>query len=259
MSSYCSGEHFERFVEGFATLYYGSQEGGTGAIQIATTQLLSDISSSYNKINNVLDGFDRVQVVPIGTESNGSYNQALIDWNALDVIYTKLVSRHWIQFQGNLPDWIAEFGSQAKRIEEQVREGYITFETDTTRKGIGYPIKLSGTPASRFFSNWDIGYYTGSDYEKEFHFKIIDTSEGTTPNTAKFVVSDNGGYSWWSGTFVAGTAWTSIVNGLAVRWEYAVGTLPMLTVGDSWRITCVPTNKLSQGQSSSYKTFGLGG
>ena len=256
--NYCAGEHFERILEGFATLYYGTQAGGTGTIEIATSVFESDINSSFNRINNVLDGFDRVQVVPIGTESNGSYNQALVDWNVLDTIYTKLVARHWIQLQGNMPDWMSEFGSRARKIECDIKDGYITFEVDTTQKGIGYPIRVAGTGASPFYSNWDTGYYEGSDFEKTFHFRINSVTDGTTPNKAQFIVSDNGGYSWWDGTYTTGTDWASVKDGLQVRWGYTTGTNPMLVVGDEWKINCVPVNKISQGQSSGYKTFRRG-
>ena len=255
---YATGEHFDRMLEGFATAYYGTQsDNGTGTVQINVSQFLSDIQMSYDKINVKLDSIDRIPVTPIGTQSNGSHHPYLIEWNVCDTIYTKIRSRHLFEYGDNMPEWIKEFGSRSQMIESMIVSGDIVFETDTTNKGIGYPIRVTGSSIAKFYSNWDSGYYEASDYPREYHFKINDVSGGTNPNQAKFIFSKDSGISYETGTYTTGTDWIDVEKGLKVRWGYSSGT-NQLALNDEWKITCIPVNTLSTGQSSQFKRFKRG-
>lgn len=256
---YATPEHFERILEGFGTAYYGTQSNnGTGTVEVNVSQFWSDIYSSWNTINLKLDGIDRIPVVPVGTQSNGSFNQYLVDWNVFDTIYTKLRSRHLFQYGDNLPEWIKEFGTRSDNIEKMIRDGVVTFETDTTNKGIGYPIRVYGTSIAKFYSNWDTGFYSASDYPKEYHFKIIGTTDGTNPGYAKFRYSKDNGMSYLPDELTTGTDFQSIDSGLEVRWALTAGSLAQLAINDEWKITCTPVNTLSISGDSQYKTFGRG-
>ena len=256
---YANRSDFERFVEGFGTLYYGTQSAdGEGIVEIDINKFQSDIDASYNNINIKLDGVDRIPITPIGTQSNGSFNQYLIDWNCYDTIYTKLRSRHLMQFGDNLPDWIRQFGTMSNAIEKMIREGDVVFETDTTNKGIGYPIRVTGSSIAKFYSNWDTGFYQASDYPKEYHFKIYGTLNGTNPGQAIFRYSKDGGVSYLSNDITTGTDWIAIDKGLEVRWGVIVGTSAQLAINDEWSITCIPVNTISTGMSSNFKTFKRG-
>lgn len=256
---YATPEHFERFFEGFGTAYYGTQsQNGTGTLEINLPQFQADIASSYANINIKLDGISRIPVVPVGTQSNGSFNQYLIDWNVYDVIYTKLRARHLFQFGDNLPEWIRDFGTRSDGIEKMIRDGAVTFEADTTTKGIGYPIRVYGTSIAKFYSNWDTGYYDASDYPKQYHFKITGTTDGTNPGFAKFQYSKDSGNSYLTTELTTGTDWQSIEHGLEIRWALTAGTLPQLQINDEWKVTCTPVNIRSISGDSQYKTFGRG-
>jgi len=263
MSSYATYSDLDRFLEGFATHYYGNRNNPPGTVVIDTTTLDGDLDASFNRINVLLDSIGRVPIVPVGTNvKTGYYHPHLIEWNAVDTIYNKLRSRHMTEFRDGIPDWMQNFATRANEIFNDIIAGKVVLDTDTTNRGIGYPVKV-GTivGVATFHSNWDSGFYTASDYPKIFRIKISGTTEGSAIGQAYFQISEDDGYSYDATESATGTTWISIKSGLNVRWEPAAtlyGTQAQLSLGDTWQIRCVPMNVESINSMSRFKTFRRG-
>jgi hypothetical protein len=242
--AYCDFSDIERHFESFGTGYYGSMNGTT--LFIATTQWQSDIDASYGRMNILLDAVDRIPKVPIGTNLvTGSYHHALKEWNACDTIYTKLRARHSVEYNGNLPEWMLYFGSRSRELFTGIVDGNISLDLDTTNKGIGYPENIIKMGVAKFYSNWDTGYYSQSEYPKVYHFKV---TEGSVVGIAKFQVSYDDGFSYDSDAIDTGTSWIDIEGGLKIRWENAgtlLGTQQQLVVNDEYKVSCIPINTRS--------------
>jgi len=259
--SYVTLSDFERYFENFGTWYYGSRVLITGSIIIATSTWQNDIDASYNKINNILDSYTRIPIVPVGTNpSNGSYHPFLIEWNACDTIYTKLKARHSREFNNELPQWMMDFATRGKAIFDDIVSGKITLDTDTTNTGIGYPQRVTGTLSKAgFYSNWDSGWYRGSDYKKIYHFKITDIAVGTKVGQAKFQLSLDDGYSFEDTKNDTGTDWIDIEFGLKIRWTFPVSvTETQLALNDEWKIECIPQDVRRSGFDTRFKQFARG-
>jgi len=258
--SYASISDLNRYLENFATNYYGARDGALGTISINGSLIQSDLESSFAKMNSMLDSLDLVPIVPIGTSvKTGSYNPFLIEWNCCDTIYNKLKSRHYAEFKGELPSWMIEFGSRGLNVFTDIMNGKITLDTQTTEKGIGYPEKIRQSGVAQFYSNWDSGYYTASDYKKVFHFKIISVTAGSSFGQAKFKISHDDGFTYDADEIFVGTEWINIANGLAIRWSPVVsGTNAQFGSADEWKVQCIPMNVVSGGYSSRFKQFRVG-
>ncbi len=259
--SYGTFSHFDRYLESFATLYYGSDDNPAGTVVIDFISLQCDLDFSARQLDQRLDAITRIPIIPIGTSSKtGSYNPYIVEWNICDVIYQKLKSRHALEFKGNYPEWITGFGSRCDRIVNDIIEGNIVLDTDTTNKGIGAPQKILQIGVANFFSNWDSGYYQASDKPKSFRFRIAGTTDGNDVGQAKFICSDDAGYSWGSIYYPTNTNWVDIASGLKIRWEPIVltGTFKQLELNDEWQIQCIPFEIASINADSKFKTFGRG-
>jgi hypothetical protein len=257
---YAKVSELDRYFENFATLYYSSEVGKT--VTIATQSILDDIEHSANKINSMLSSVNDIPIVPIGTQRNGSHNPYLIEWNCCDTIYNKLKSRHAYEYNGELPGWMMQFGSRGMQIFSDILENRITFEFNNTQSGIGFPTQVTHVGRAQLITNWDSGFYDGSDYTKTFGFKIIGTT-GTEIGQSTFSISTDGGYSYPSGTQTTGTGWIDIADGLQIRWSPqslgTTGSFRQLEINDEWTVTCVPANvtSITKGKSS-FKTFSRG-
>ena len=257
--SYATYLDLDRYLEGFATSYYGTLSQVAGTITIDFNTMQNDIDASYNKINSMLSSIQRIPIVPIGTNpKTGSYHPYLIEWNTMDSIYVKLRSRHAIEYGGALPQWMNDFGTRSMRIFDQIANGEIILDTDTSFHGIGYPIKLAGSGIATMYSNWDSGHYTSSDFQRTFRFKIVSTTNGSQIGQAEFKVSQDDGYSYLTDTWVTATNWCDIQSGLNIRWSPGLGTTDQLVIGDIWKVVCTPINILSVGRDTVFKTFGRG-
>jgi hypothetical protein len=257
---YAAISDFNRYFENFATIYYGNSANPAGTVEIATSQLQLDIEASFGKLNTILDGFQRIPIVPIGTNiKTGSYHPYLIEANACDTIYTKLYSRHAPEYSDGLPEWMRAFGTRVENILFLISQGNIVLDTDTTNRGIGYPIRVAGTGQATMYTNWDSGFYSASDYPKELRFKIIDTTTtGSNVGQAGYQISYDAGVSWEDGTRTTGTEWQSIVDGVKVRWAPGLGTIDQHIVNDQWKVNCIPMNIQHVSTPSFYRTFGRG-
>lgn len=259
--SYASFPDFERFLEGFGTNYYGTYKETAGSVVIDTTSWQSDIDFSYNNINTVLDSLGILPQVPVGTQvRTGSYHPSLIEWNALDVISTKLRARHIEEFNGKFPDWMNDFGSRCVAILEAIMSKKVAFSTDTTETGIGYPTKVTTNGYATFFSNWDWGFYEAADYPKMFHFRITSTNSGNGLGQSLFRISEDDGVSWGSIDYTVGSSWICIKDGLEIRWGAGslTGTQNQFEYGDEWKLQCTPTNVRTSTFPSRYRTFRRG-
>lgn len=260
--SYASVEHLSRFLEDFGTLYYGTRQGTSlvfGTTEVAN--ITADLEYSASKIDGYLMAFGRVPGVPIGTNpKNGSYSPFLIEWNAYDTIFQKLKSRHTLEFKGGYPDWILSFGSRAEKIMNSLACGEITLDIETSYTGIGYPSKVAQSGFATFYSNWNSGFYSKSDYPTTFRIKITGTSDGNEIGQTRFTVSSDDGYSWDSVDNVTGTGWIDISAGLAVRWSPGTltGTQRQIEYGDEWKISCTPVNMRTVTGGAQFKEFGRG-
>lgn len=255
--------HFDQYLEGFATAYYGTKNELVGTVTIDFTSMELDLSMSYNKLNSQLEGITRIPIIPIGTNSrNGSYNPYLIEWNICDTIFNKLRSRHFTEYQGKLPEWMLDFGKRCDDILDEIYSGKIVLETDTTNKGIGISQKVRTLGFATMFSNWDSGYYSGSDFEKTFHIKITGTTAGTGFDQAEFSVSDNDGYSYSTDKTKVSAGWVSIQSGFCVRWSPPTGTLTgtqnLFEYNDEWKVVCTPQNTRAISRKSISRRFGRG-
>lgn len=250
----------QRYLEDFGTNYYGSSIGSMGSIYIDTTSWNADLLSSYDKINTLLSGITRIPIVPVGTQpKTGSHHPYLVEWHAVDTIYTKLKSRHSQEFQNKLPEWITDFYARGTAIYDAIAQGHVIFDTDTTTRGIGYPVKVAVATSSTatLFSNWDSGFYDASDFVKTYQIKISGTTDGNTIGSSTFQVSDNNGYTWNTEQIPTSLDWTEIAHGFSVRWG-ANGTNGTHQYGDTWSITCTPTNTRNTGKGAKYREIGLG-
>lgn len=258
--SYAVISDLNRYLENFGTSYYGSRNGPLGTISINGSLIQEDLDSSFAKINSMLDSLDRIPLIPLGTSiKTGLYNPFIIEWNCCDVIYTKLKSRHYAEYQGNLPSWMVEFGSRGLNIFTDIMNNKIILDIETTNKGIGYPEIVAHTGVAQFFSNWDSGYYTASDYKKTFHFKITSVSEGSSFGQAKFKTSFDDGFTYNSDEVYVGTEWINVSNGLSIRWSpVSSGTNAQFATNDEWKVQCIPMNVVSAGYPSRFKQFKVG-
>ena len=258
---YASIGHLNRYFENFATLYYGSQDNIPGTMTIGTAEIIADLTASFDRMNVMLDSIHRIPIIPIGTNvKSGSYNTFLIEWNCCDAIFEKLKARHIVEFQGRLPEWMMYFGTRCNEVFNSIVNGKIPLDTDTTNRGIGYPIAVTKTGYAAFYTNWDSGFYQRSDFSREYRVKVVGTANGNGIGQAIFQLSEDGGFNYFDGTYTTGTVWVDLGYGLAVRWEHGTvtGSLGQVERNDEWKITCIPVNIKNVGYSSSYKTFGRG-
>lgn len=252
--------NFEQYLEGFATSYYGSMNDVVGTISIDFASIETDLTTSYNKLNTQLDSVERIPLVPVGTNPRtGQYNPYLIEWNCCDVIFNKLRSRHTIEYQGKLPDWMLSFATRCDNIIEDIWKGKITLDTDTTNKGIGIAQKVTTLGYATMITNWDSGFYSGSDYEKTFHFKITGTTGGNGFEQAEFSISEDNGYSYSSNKYKVGTGWINIQSGLLIRWiPPTSGTQTLFEYNDEWKVLCTPQNTRNITRRTISRRFGRG-
>jgi hypothetical protein len=258
--SYAAFEHLEKFFESFATLYYDTS-GGVGSVVIGTTALQADLNFSADMLDQRLDAITRIPTIPLGTSSRtGSYNPFVVEWNACDTIFRKLKSRHALEFRGQYPDWILAFGSRCDWILSSILSGNIVLDTDTTNKGIGIPAKIAQTGWATFYSNWNDGFYRGSDFPKTYRIKVTGTLNGNEIGQARYSISSDGGYSWWSSDALTGTTWCDIEDGLEVRWEPGTltGTRKQIEYGDEWSILCTPASVSSIAAGVRFRSFKVG-
>ena len=257
--AYASLSDFETYFEGFGTKYYGTKNTITGSIVVNTTKFTADLDNSYNKLNSILSSIGRIPNVPVGTNpKTGSYHPNIVEWNTIDTIYTKLRARHLIEYAGQFPEWMNYFGSRCNEIISGITSGAIAFDTDTVNTGIGMPIRRAGSGIATMYSNWDIGFYYGSDYPKIYRIKTSDFTNGSTIGKARFVVSADDGFSYGTDKYDTGTAWISIDKGLQIRFENGSGTNEQLTTTDVWSIETKPQNPNKVTNAARFKRFDVG-
>lgn len=263
--SYASIPELNRYLEDFATNYYGSLSGTANMgtfVGIATNVLQDDLDASYNKINTYLNSVGHIPLVPIGTSiKTGSYHPYLIEWNCVDTIYTKLTSRHAEEYRDGYPIWMMSFYGRGTSIFQSIVDRKITLDTDTPNRGIGIAQIVSKTGYGSLYTNWDSGYYTRSDFARTYRVKIVGTTDGNEIGQAKYIVSDDDGYSFWSGTFLTGTQWDcSLSSGIEIRFAPGTktGTKNQLEIGDQWKFDCIPVNTFNSGGEAKFTQFRRG-
>ncbi len=208
-----------------------------------------------------MDAIGRIPIVPVGTNpKTGSYHPALIEWNCLDTIELKLKARHASEFRDKFPDWMDYYGSRRNAIFTDIVSGRIVLDTDTTTRGIGYPVPVTKLGFATLYTNWNFGFYRATDYPKIFHVRINGTADGNDIGEAEFEISEDDGYSYLATTCDTGTNWIDMENGLWIRWSPGTltGTRRQLEYHDEWKITCIPSNIRTVGYQSTFKTFGRG-
>lgn len=250
-----------RYFENFATMYYGVEVGRSVGIDVSgTSEIMTDLGHSYDKINSMLESVGRVPIVPIGTMKNGKHHPHLVEWNCSDMIYTKLKSRHSYEFNGELPGWMTQFATRCKEIFGDIASERITFDFDNTKSGIGYPTEVIRVGRAQLVTNWDSGFYFGSDYQRNFRIKIDGTGASNSISDSTFKVSNDDGYSWTTLAEKTGTDWVGIQTGFSVRWAYGStsGSQVQLNIGDEWRITCTPASINKVSSNARFKTFSRG-
>jgi len=252
---------FDRYFEGFATLYYGNNENLAGTVVIDTAKITDDLLTSFNKMNIMISSVGRIPLVPIGTNpKTGSYNPFLIEWNCSDTIFTKLKARHSIEYNGALPEWMMSFATRCNNILNDIQFNRIVLDTDRSRRGIGYPVPITKTGFATFYTNWDSGYYTRSDFPRSYRVKITGTSVGNSIGQAVYKISEDDGYSFDANEIVTGTQWNVFGYGLWWRWEAGTltGTQKQLELNDEYQISCIPENIRSINSQASFRRFGRG-
>ena len=257
--AYAQFSDFENYLEGFGTSYYGTRDNLTGSISINTTKFQSDMDNSFNRINSILMSIDRIPLVPVGTNPrSGSYHPYLVEWNVVDTIFSKLKARHLIELNGILPEWMNDFGSRCNAIISGLVSGKITLDTDTSNTGIGMAVRVAGSGIATMYTNWDSGFYNGSDYNRIFRIKVTDFSNGSRVGQSKFVVSGDNGYSYDTALFDTGTSWVNIANGLQVRFAPGLGTSDQFVYGDTWSVEVKPQNHNIVNRGPKFKRFSVG-
>ncbi len=259
--AYANFTDCEKFLEGFGTNYFGTYNETLGSLQINTIGWQDAINSSFNNVNTILDSFQKIPIIPVGTQPRtGSYHSALVELNVCDMIFNKLKARHIQEFGGKLPDWMMYFGSRCSQIFDDIVNDKITFSTDTVRTGIGIPVKVTTNGFATFFSNWDFGFYSASDYPKTFRFKVTGTSDGNGLGQAKFRISEDDGISYQTNDNIVGSSWICIKNGLEIRWQAGTttGTQVQFELNDEWKVDCTPTQIRTSSYKSTFSRFGRG-
>lgn len=256
-TAYCLISDFDRYFENFFQNYYGTYlSGSIGTIFSAgTNSLIDDISNSSRRINQKLDAIPHIPRVPVGTQSDGKFPAALIEWNVYDTIYRKILSRHQTEWN-DIPEWINSFKDNCDFIYEGIVNQNIVFpdEVSIREKGIGAPSVISKSGNAVFYNNYQTGKFLGEGIERDFVIKIDGTDAGNNVGLATFRWSYDNGVSWSGTAIVTGTTWTGLKWGVNVLWSPS-GTSEELTLDDSWGFKCVPLNISGVGEGVTARYF----
>lgn len=258
-----------RYFENFGEQLYGTN--GT-LDSVGSTVLISDLSSAYNEINEHLrSAGGRWSVMPLQKDENGDYPQAIQDWNAYLVIYTKLLARFGGGFE-EIPSSVSAFGSLADRAKKRVLEGEAIFnnEIDVGELGIGAPTvvgALGSNTRGTFVNSWqgfpygedaignfnlsqysrgNLGYgvtnergFSGKDFPRNW---IITITTAGGIGTAKYSWSYNSGVSNEETGVLTDDLWYLLRDNVWVRFEADALGSNVFTVGDKWMFKTVPTD-----------------
>lgn len=247
---YCKLSDVNRYLENFQIQYYGTDATGS-------TNLYADMESAYDRINEELDAIQRFKTIPIGTQADGKYPASLIEWNSKLTIWNKLKARHGKEWEEEAPRWIQDFSDDCDTLRSDIIVGNVVFQDELSlaESGIAIPT-YAGSYATQsglasFHSNYQVGKYRGSDFERYFRIAIDGTVNGNDIGKATFKWSMDDGVSSEDTAVSTGTNWIGLTNGLAVRWEGTtlIGTQVQVDLGDAWRIRCVPMNIQAYGHS----------
>ena len=262
MTTYCSMQDLDSLLDGFTARYYGTylDEGDTLTIG---TQFSADQEFSYEETNEWLAGVTSMGALPVATmPTSGNYPLSVRHLQANLMIYRRLKGRHFGEFTNQVPGWVNVYLNNAQSILSDIREQKVVFETDTTQaeSGISQGSFSAKAGAAYWYSNWETGVYRHGDFPRTYIISI----DGTTPNnnvgTATFKASFDNGISWATTAALTATSWTNIDGGLMVRWEANpnAGTIPQLSLGDTFVVHCVPMNINVKGAGIRYVTFKRG-
>ena len=256
-----------RYFENFAEQLYGSNSvldsGGS-------TNLISDLNSAYNEINEYLrSAGGRFSVMPIQRDSDGNYPQAIQDWNAYLVIYTKMLARFGGEYE-EIPSSVSAFGSLADRAKKRVLDGEAIFsnEIDVGELGIGQPQvvgALGSNTRGTFVNSWQgfpygdsgVSSYQLSQYARGDFDRNVISGEGfagrdfprtwvvsiTTAGaigTAKYSWSYDSGITNEETGVLTDTLWYHLRDNVWVRFEADVLGSNVFSVVDKWRFQTVP-------------------
>lgn len=243
MTTYISIPDLDSVLDGFVAKYYGTFLDGGEDLTIGS-QFYVDSNLSFTQANEWLAGIAHIKQLPMGTQPNsGNYPFSVRMLQANLMVYTRLKSRHYGEFNDGVPGWITIFKTRAQDIYSDIKGQNVVFDEDVTQgeQGIGMGSFTSKTGLANWFTNWETGVYTGDDFPRTFVFKIDGTTVGNGIGESTFKWSNDNGVTWSSETQDTDTDWIPIQSGLFVRFEQ-VGTGSQLGYGDTFIVKCVPLN-----------------
>jgi hypothetical protein len=257
-TTYISGQDLDTALEGFITKYYGSNIDGAEEITIGT-QYGVDMGNSYSQTNEWLSGVNHIKTIPFGTQSDGNYPYHVRMLQANLMIYNRLKSAHYGEFDAGIPGWINTYLTRANEILSDIREQKAVFADDTTQgeSGIGIGTYVTHSGAANWYTNWETGFYWASDFAKTYSIVIDGTTGGNSIGDSTYKWSKNGGVSFEETGQTTATTWTEVEAGLFIRWE-PNGTSNQLEYGDRFDVRCVPSNIAVKSGGVRPVTFGRG-
>lgn len=255
-TSYCDPADLNGIygLEDFTGDFYGTMLGGTAGtvLTAGTTSINADIYSSFMRINEYMDAIGRFHTIPLGTQSDtGRYPEALVIWNAKDVVYNKLRARHAKSVGDDLPAWITDFRDDAEGLRLDIITGNIVFrdEISIAESGIQPPTIGTQNGNATFFNNYQMDIYQGGDFPRTFVVEIDGTNKGNDVGKATYKWSYDNAITWEDTEVETSMNWDELTYNVAVRWETS-GENNELEIGDRWHFKCIPEDIKSYGESS---------
>lgn len=216
-------------------------------------------SRAYRTINQHLEALG--YAVPIGTYTDGDYDQILKDWESIWACYYLVQRRHRAQFAEE-PAWLTALWLEGTAIEKELKDGKTVLRQDVSpsESGIGKPSAYSANLGSAiFYNNWD-GYgtgtlgniYQGTDYRRTFVVEVTGTGTGTTRTIPEgtYRWSNDNGLSWIATAQVCGSVWIGLGSEVWIRWECGgTGSINQIYIGNKWTFDCSPKWMLVAGNA----------
>lgn len=242
--TYISAPELRHYYENVEDYFDGSED--------------ENVLNAYNFVNNQLTTLGIRNPVSIGTD--GTYDQALRDWNAWEAVFRIVSARAVSQTnENNEKPWYYKFHDLADEKWKQFKEKKIVLSNQTgpSMIGVGKGTKIAGTRASYMETNWE-GYgdgFRGGDFPRTWRIEMIGT--GTTGGLYE------GTYRWsmdngvtWTGTANTDQAWVELQDQVYLRFTRgtSTGTTSLFGTDDVWTFNTAPL-KISTGGKTFAKSY----
>src|SRR5574341_367225 len=234
--------------------YYADPPAAQG-----TTDARSDLIWATRLINQKLQSIPYIKTTPLGTTSNGDYDESIKLACSNYAIHRRVWGKLRDQYE-DIPTWIQSFWESAEKIMADIADGNIILETQISaaEKGISEPAKgTANAGISIFFTNSDGygGYFSGVDFRRTWKVQIDGTSGGNGIGNATFKWSKDNGQTWEETGQETGTGWEYLEQNVYIRWEHGTGTGNQCGMSDFWTFETVPTRLRQQANVKYAQTY----